>query len=373
MEKRGAERRLERAEQVTNGHKTESSWDLPDAASNEDSTTSCDGPPSFEFSRSQSQEEAIAAARRRDALLENRLSASQYSVSNPDYLDPSAADSRTTRRSRSASANSSGQGATRLTHNVVIERLGARFERGLPEKPLCGLILPTQAPSTPKAEAVGEKDRFLLVGTAAGLYLVDLDPTLSPIGPLRNRASSSPSSSRAPRPPLETNILPLWLNAGVHHIESYLEPARANSEGAKGLIVMLVSNEVVGGVEIKMWTLSALINLVKWRVFNEVRLARVSAGNTRSLSDLESFEPVVSSDRSFTRASQVELVSFSHSFLKHVQTHDPQFAVAERQRKTTRSRRCRSRFNLVACEMRFDIEYDNSATVRPFIVGARMG
>ncbi|GAA5896707.1 uncharacterized protein JCM6883_006989 [Sporobolomyces salmoneus] len=270
VEKRGQERRQEKEELTRTGQVEKSSWDLPQSSSsssldqrNEDETKRQSW---SRHQRSRTEEELVDAARRRDALRENRLSTgSQFTISNPDHLQATPAETSREGRSRSSSAASVGGGGNvRLTKNVTIERLGSRFDRGLPEKPLCGMMLPTQPAGS------GEADRFLLVGTVGGLYLVDLDPALSSSGPLRTStlspsAANSPTDSRS-----ETRILPLWLGLGVHHLESFVEPAKPKSEGAKGLIVMLVGNESgLGGLEIKMWSISAIINLVKWRTFNE--------------------------------------------------------------------------------------------------------
>ena len=149
----------------------------------------------------------------------------------------------------------------RLTKNVTIEQLGSRFDRGLPDQPLCGMVLPTQSPSPKTA---GEPDRFLLIGTRAGLYLADLDPVLSSSAPLRTSPSpSSPSNSPA-------RIIPIWTGLAVHHLDCFVEDAKLESDGAKGLLLALVSNG--GELEIRMWSIAAIINLVKWRTYNEVRL-----------------------------------------------------------------------------------------------------
>jgi hypothetical protein len=33
---------------------------------------------------------------------------------------------------------------------------------------------------------------------------------------------------------------------------------------------MLVGSETGGGVEVKMWNIASIVNLVKWRTYNEV-------------------------------------------------------------------------------------------------------
>ncbi|GAA5955329.1 hypothetical protein JCM3765_003283 [Sporobolomyces pararoseus] len=270
VEKRGVDRRLEREEMSRNGQSEKTSWDLP--RSNDSALDATTG-RRWSWDRGQDQEsdqEAVRIARTRDELMENRLSsAGQYSISNPDYLQPQAGNSRES-RSRSSSAASTGTGGgggtrNRLTKNVTIERLGSRFDRGLPQKPLCGMMLPTQAPSS---NLKPEEDRFLLVGTSGGLYIVDLEPALSSSAPLRTSSPSS-TSSPADSSTSSTRIVPLWLGIGVYHLECYVEPAKPKSEGAKGLLVMLVGNEA-GGLEVKMWSLSAIVNLVKWRIYNEV-------------------------------------------------------------------------------------------------------
>ncbi|GAA5990589.1 hypothetical protein JCM5350_001046 [Sporobolomyces pararoseus] len=301
VEKRGVDRRLEREELSRTGQLEKTSWDLP--TSNDPALDATTG-RRWSWDRGHEQgrdQEAVSIARTRDELMENRLSTTgQYSISNPDYLQPLAGNHRES-RSRSSSAASTGTGGggtrTRLTKNVTIERLGSRFDRGLSQKPLCGMMLPTQAPSlTSKLE----EDRFLLVGSNGGLDIVDLKPALSSSAPLR---TSSPESASSPTDSIahSTRIIPLWLGLGVHHLECYVEPAKPKSEGAKGLLVMLIGNEA-GGLEVKMWSLSAIINLVKWRIYNE-------SSNPLDLS------PVTAPQSSTAHARNASFRSFRKSIL----------------------------------------------------------
>ena len=273
VEKRGNERREERDELKQSGKLEKSSWTLPDEGLDNGNRVGQRG------EEAHVDDEERERARMRDDQMEKRLLAASnpYRVSNPDpssLLQPStSADQQQERRSRSSSS-ASGGGAMkhRLTKNVTIEQLGSRFDRGLPDQPLCGMVLPTQSPSPKTA---GEPDRFLLIGTRAGLYLADLDPVLSSSAPLRTSPSpSSPSNSPA-------RIIPIWTGLAVHHLDCFVEDAKPKSDGAKGLLLALISNG--GELEIRMWSIAAIINLVKWRTYNEVRLPNpyLESGLTR--------------------------------------------------------------------------------------------
>ncbi|GAA5940411.1 uncharacterized protein JCM15063_002626 [Sporobolomyces koalae] len=254
IEKRAAERRHERQESRQEGTLEPTSWGLPDDSS--PAATILD-PSHAPFD---SQE--LAVARQRDQLQEERMSSNRYSVTNPDsMLRPAPAGSTSTeRRSRSSSAASSpgtgAAGVSRLTTHISLEHLGSRFDRGLPEEPLCSTMLPTRAPARNQVEP----DRFLLLGTAQALYVADLEPALSTNGPLH------PPPIASARPHLR--ILPLWHGLGVQQVDCFVDSPVPGSEGARGLVVMVVGGEA-GGVEIRMWSLTAIINIVKWRIYTE--------------------------------------------------------------------------------------------------------
>ncbi|GAA6013563.1 hypothetical protein JCM11491_002708 [Sporobolomyces phaffii] len=196
-------------------------------------TTSLAAPPRgsrLSWTLDDRDDDAIRAARERDEAAELRLSTASRSPSSPARR---AAPPGRARRSR-------------LTEHVAIEPLGSRFDRGLADPPRCGIVLPTRPA---EAHVEPERDRFLLVGTASGLAVVDLDP--------------DPHSAR---------VLPLWTGLAVHHLACHVEPARPKSEGAKGLLIGLVGTAGGGGgdgLELRMWSLAAIVNLVKWRTYNE--------------------------------------------------------------------------------------------------------
>jgi len=266
VEKRGTERREEREELKQSGKLEKTSWNLPTAARDTLGMSKGDEEEGYD-------EEERERARIRDDQMEKRLLAASnpYRVSNPDpenslNLPPSTSSrhqQEQERRSRSSSsAFGGGKGAAtrhRLTKNVTIEQLGSRFDRGLPDQPLCGMILPTQGTSP---DTIREGDRFLLIGARQGLYLADLEPVLSSTAPLRTSPLPS-STSTSP-----AKIVPIWTGLAVHHLDCFVEPANPRSDGAKGLLLALVGNETE--LEIKMWSIAAIINLVKWRTYNEV-------------------------------------------------------------------------------------------------------
>lgn len=102
-------------------------------------------------------------------------------------------------------------------------------------------------PPTPNADAL-----------ATGLYLLDNQP-ISASSPLSTSATSS-----------DARTLPIWSGLGVHHLELHVEPTRGSSTSLHGLAVGLVAG-AHGQLEIRMWSLASLVNLAKWRAFDEVR------------------------------------------------------------------------------------------------------
>ncbi|ORY85424.1 hypothetical protein BCR35DRAFT_351734 [Leucosporidium creatinivorum] len=104
----------------------------------------------------------------------------------------------------------------------------------------------------------------MLIGTDEGLTLLDLNPLLSSTAPLRT--SAQPSLSDA-------SIHPLWTGLGVLQLEVILERSTLSISAAGGapvgLVIGLVKPEGGGEVELRMWSLAALSNLARWKVFNE--------------------------------------------------------------------------------------------------------
>lgn len=61
----------------------------------------------------------------------------------------------------------------------------------------------------------------------------------------------------------------LWTGLGVHHIETYAE-TDPYAESPRGLVLALVDG-THGELELRMWNLASIVNLVKWRVYSAVR------------------------------------------------------------------------------------------------------
>jgi tRNA A37 threonylcarbamoyltransferase TsaD len=61
----------------------------------------------------------------------------------------------------------------------------------------------------------------------------------------------------------------LWTGLGVHHIETHAE-TDPYAESPRGLVLALVDG-THGELELRMWNLASIVNLVKWRVYSAVR------------------------------------------------------------------------------------------------------
>ncbi|GEM06513.1 hypothetical protein Rt10032_c01g0530 [Rhodotorula toruloides] len=101
-------------------------------------------------------------------------------------------------------------------------------------------------------------ERFVLIGTQTGLYLLDNRPTSASI-PLSTSSSSA-----------EAQILPLWTGLSIRRLEVYAEPA-IGTDSPQGLVLGLVEEDGVPGL--RMWTLACIVNLVKWRVYDQNSIA----------------------------------------------------------------------------------------------------
>ncbi|GAA6058591.1 hypothetical protein JCM10212_007030 [Sporobolomyces blumeae] len=280
IEKRGAERREEREELKRTGRLgPSSSWDLPDSfnsatvSAGPSAGSSIDGDLSAEV-------DELRRNRNRDEAAEKRMSGSSFTIANPDLLEhalpeqPATAAGRARASSSPSTHSTTSPGVQRLTKNLSLEQLGSRFDRGLPERPLCAMALPTQARMRGRPR---EEDRFLLVGTAGGLYLADLAPSLSSGGPLLRAPSHAVSPAR---------ILPLWTNLGVYDLSHVLEPSTSSSTAARGLVVALVGGSGDHAPkEVRMWSLGGIVSLANWRIFNEASLPTASPLHLSPLSN----------------------------------------------------------------------------------------
>ncbi|GAA5932936.1 hypothetical protein JCM1841_005197 [Sporobolomyces salmonicolor] len=252
VRKRALERTAERDELKAAGELHSTGWDLPNA-----------GPAVRESESFESSVVEHERARERDERAERRLSGSRgLQVTNPDDFFKPWMELETGTSSGTSSpispATPSGSRSQRMTTSVSLQQLGSRFDKHLPEKPICGMVLPTRA----GADTRPGDERFIVIGTSKGLYLADLNPSLSS-GPLRAPHSSSQLETPA-------RILPLWYGLGVHQLDFFLEPAPLSAP-ARGVVFGLV-DAGNGELEVRMWSLASLVSLAKWRVFNEARL-----------------------------------------------------------------------------------------------------
>ncbi|GAA6000520.1 uncharacterized protein JCM10292_001553 [Rhodotorula paludigena] len=203
IDKRAQERRDERDALRAAGLLQPSSWDID----------SGDGEGTAEPHLARA-----ASARERDELAEQRLAGASGALND--------APSMRKRGDSGASLASLGRDAVQsLSTNTFLQRVGARFSRGLPDKPLC-------------------------------LYLLDNQP-ISASSPLSTSVTSS-----------DARTLPVWCGLAVHHLELHVEPARGSTTSLHGLAVGLVAG-AHGQLEVRMWSLASLVNLAKWRAFDE--------------------------------------------------------------------------------------------------------
>ncbi|GAA5983274.1 hypothetical protein JCM11641_002245 [Rhodosporidiobolus odoratus] len=252
IQKRARETREERDQLRAAGLVQPGGWDLPDQQCGE-----------AEYRQAEYAEMDDAEAKERNERAENRLSTSsaQLRIANPDNgASTSSIPGRDTRGARqrvdsAASLEAEARKATqRLTKSVAIHRIGGRFSQGIPDRPLCGMVLPTRA-----GEATQGDERFVLVGTAEGLYLLDLLPSLSSATSQLSLGSASPSG-----PGEDAAVFSLWTGLTVHHVELFQEPTTGRGDSPKGIVLAQVGKEG----EIRMWSLSNLISLAKWRVYD---------------------------------------------------------------------------------------------------------
>lgn len=90
-------------------------------------------------------------------------------------------------------------------------------------------------------------------------------PSLGAV-PLRTASSAS-----------DAIVLPVWTGLGVLQLEVYVERELPSSKRAadspRGVVFALVNTpgDPESAATMRMWSLTSLVNLAKWRCFNEVR------------------------------------------------------------------------------------------------------
>ncbi|SCV68905.1 BQ2448_1026 [Microbotryum intermedium] len=136
-----------------------------------------------------------------------------------------------------------GAPAHPLTPSSAIQSLGSRFAQQFEEPPTCLVALSNVVVAGSRAHAAEEGARLLLVGTTTGLSLVDL---------------------ASPRNEGQMEVLPLWDGLGIVQMDLF-DP---NVPHESGLLLALVRRPTGGEVELRMWSLTNLLNLVRWRLTN---------------------------------------------------------------------------------------------------------
>ncbi|KDE05141.1 hypothetical protein MVLG_04482 [Microbotryum lychnidis-dioicae p1A1 Lamole] len=177
-----------------------------------------------------------------------RASADQSTMRrNPTQL-PVRAHSRhswapTTPSSPIRSVSLSGAPAHSLTPCSAIQSLGSRFTQQFGEPPTCSVSLRNIIVAASGARATDESARLLLVGATSGLWLVDL---------------------ASPRNEGQMEVFPMWDGMGIVQMELF-DP---NVQQESGVLLALVRRPTGGELELRMWSLTSLINLVRWRLTN---------------------------------------------------------------------------------------------------------
>ncbi|SCZ91056.1 BZ3500_MvSof-1268-A1-R1_Chr1-3g02519 [Microbotryum saponariae] len=136
-----------------------------------------------------------------------------------------------------------GAPAHPLTPSSAIQSLGSRFTQQFGEPPTCSVSLRNIVVAASGARATDECARLLLVGTTSGLWLVDL---------------------ASPRNEGQMEVFPLWDGMGIVQMELF-DP---NVQQESGVLLALVRRPTGGELELRMWSLPNLINLVRWRLTN---------------------------------------------------------------------------------------------------------
>ncbi|KAH9814726.1 hypothetical protein DFH28DRAFT_1027899 [Melampsora americana] len=163
-----------------------------------------------------------------------------------------------------------GPGAINLTPSTSVHQIGSRFLPQFNSQPLCAIPLPFNHSNLPSDDQ--RVERFLLVGTADGLYVCDLVPALS-----HTIKTDSVSST-------DCKIYKIWDGMGIHQLEIAVEEPNPrqktpNATAAMSGIVIGLTTQLsdltvdpnTDGLSksIKMWPLQSMINLVKFRALSE--------------------------------------------------------------------------------------------------------
>ncbi|KAK4702991.1 hypothetical protein P7C70_g3238, partial [Phenoliferia sp. Uapishka_3] len=260
VDKRARERLEERQVAKAEGRVTRTSWNLHDEQPGEE-----EGPEDAA---------GVRESRERDRNAERRISRqpNRVSVTNPDtdmYRDH---DNDSPSSSSASSALKGRPGVIPLVASASMHQLGSRFLKQIPEKPRCGAVLPVGLGPKGSASALERQVKGLSFLSArksstlcklVGLYLSDLLPSLG-AAPLNTATSAS-----------DAVILPLWKGLGVLQLEVYVDlivpQPRRPTESSRGVVFALVSTPGASESDhqLRMWSLTSLVNLAKWRCYNE--------------------------------------------------------------------------------------------------------
>ncbi|GAA5890123.1 hypothetical protein JCM8208_002706 [Rhodotorula glutinis] len=232
-----------------------------------------------------------------------------------DHLPLLSINDTTRPRSTSAASSTTGPRSTlRLSRTSLLDRLGSRFDRGIPDEPLCAASLQTSHT---------HDDRLVLVGTAKGLYLVDLAPV----------SASAPLSTSA-RSPADARTYCLWNGIGVHHVEVHVDAldrteaaTGARTPPPSGCVVALIGGE--HDRQVRTWSLERLVNLATWRAMDEhsvpleLEAAHFSSGSARTRHEHHHHQHHPSSSASSTASPTASGRHPSFPFLHKSTHHSP--------------------------------------------------
>ncbi|GAA5892616.1 hypothetical protein JCM6882_005660 [Rhodosporidiobolus microsporus] len=253
IEKRARERRDERDELRRMGRVRKGGWDLPPSAGEkEEEKGGEEGTGEGRWGEGRGGEEVVRGTERLSLYDPGAWEQGRRGGDTGGALSAGGSGKGKGKATPTTGSNSFSQ---RLTKNVALHRVGGRFSRGVTERPLCGVGLPTQGGAS--------DERFVLIGTLEGLHLIDLLPSLS-TAHSRLSTASLPSQQGE-----DASIVPLWSGLPVRQLEVFSDSGApggrdGRGEGPRGIVLGLVGKE--GEAEVRMWSLANLVQLAQWRV-----------------------------------------------------------------------------------------------------------
>lgn len=152
---------------------------------------------------------------------------------------------------------SGSQGQCVDPSRLTLHHFGSRFLPHSTDKILC--LLPI---------LLGQ---YLLVGSTAGLSVIDVYPSLHPKKGEQALALSSTLTSAQPL--ADAVSIPIWTDLAVYQLD-LLEQANVEDAGEnpQGVVLALVgSPDEEGGRSIRMYSLASLVSLGRWYATQQVR------------------------------------------------------------------------------------------------------